>query len=207
MNNKILLTLILLPFFLSSQSSMDIRLDVPMIEQGDRNNCWEASLAMIISWRQNASTLPEDITSNSEFLNQWCPPNVGLDPDHTEIFHFYGLTVDKTLVAHSPKWFFEILQKNGPIWVAVDISEMDSPEVWPHAMVITGISGDGSPNNTWIYINNPWGKEEEFTFVEFEKRLGRLVANDGGFALDSSGTIASFNDTNRIEKPVYFVYP
>ncbi len=190
----------------SSQMTINVRLDVPIVQQNG-NNCWEASLAMILSWRQQASTVPEDITGDSEFWQQWCIEG-GLDPEHDQIFRHYHLTVDRAYQSYTPEDYARILQERGPIWVGTDVSSEGSTEAEPHAMVITGIAGDGTPNGTIVYMNNPWGRTEQLRFQRFEQfLLARLVRSEAGFTRDETGNTTGHDPNQRFDRPVYFVYP
>ncbi len=192
----ILIFLVYIPLILKTQNSIDTRLDVPLITQTTAN-CWEASLAMVVSWRQNASVVPEAILPNSAFLNQWCV--AGLDLDHEEIFRYYGLMIDRNFTSYSPSDYERILRERGPIWVVIDVSseidnvDLDSVDrdIAPHAIVITGISGDGSLDGTNIYFNNPWGTSGECSFEHFLKVYFEPLIRYSG----------------RLNKPTYFVYP
>ncbi len=75
-------------------------------------------------------------------------------------------------------------------------------------MVITGIAGDGTPNGTMVYLNNPWGRTEEIRFGPFEQLLlARLVRSEAGFTRDASGQTTGHDPNRRFDRPVYFVYP
>jgi len=193
----------------STQMAINVRLDVPIVQQQPgSHNCWEASLAMILAWRQRASVTPEDITGDSEFWNQWCNP--GLDLEDDRIFQHYRLTVDRTYQSYTPEDYARILQDRGPIWVGLDVSRATSTELRAHAVVITGIAGDGTAEGTMVYLNNPGrgGQSEALRFVRFEQHyLGRYIQASSGLTRDETGATTGFDPDQRREQPLVFVYP
>ena len=79
-----------------------------------------------------------------------------------------------------------MLWNYGPIWVASDEELMEDGRRYGHIRVITGIRGNGTPEGTILYINDPWdrnltrwrpsnrGSQYTETFVEFLSKLTHL---------------------------------
>ena len=59
----------------------------------------------------------------------------GLDPEPAHSYTVEG--------------FYGLLDRYGPLWVAAAVPG-------PHIRVVTGIEGDGTPDGTTLYINDPW---------------------------------------------------
>jgi len=124
--------------------------NVPLIPQPASMSCWVTAAAMVISWRDQSSTSPENIVRGQGKWENYFNANTGLPVSELgfgtarEFFAQLGLTPLPNQ-CYSVDGFEDHLAK-GPMWIA-------GPG---HAVVVTGISGDGTPENTYVYINDPW---------------------------------------------------
>jgi hypothetical protein len=124
---------------------MDVRLSVPLIPQQTGMSCWAAGCAMLVAWRGNMSVDPSQIAAAA---GAWAQYRDGLAPEDTSIFPIWGMQAEPAQ-SYTVEGFYRLLDTWGPLWVA-------SAEPGPHIRVVTGMSGDGTPDGTMLYINDPW---------------------------------------------------
>ena len=120
--------------------------DVELVPQPTGMSCWAASAAMVVGWRDRVSIDPATIAHGAgrdpEFQG-------GLNPDnHDEFGAAWGL-VPEGPVSYSVQGFADLLERNGPLWIGVAVPS-------GHAVVVTGVSGDGTPGGTVIRYHDPW---------------------------------------------------
>jgi N-acetyl-anhydromuramyl-L-alanine amidase AmpD len=126
--------------------------DVEVIGQPETYSCWATAASMVVGWRDRMSI---DIQA----LKKLFTGKSGVSSDQ-------GLyaTDDKKLadalelVAAPPQCytvegFRGLLENYGPLWVGIH-----TDDGWGHAVVVTGIFGDGSMDNTYVRIHDPWGR-------------------------------------------------
>ncbi len=124
---------------------MDVRLSVPLIPQQTGMSCWAAGCAMLVAWRSQLSVDPAEI---ARAAGAWAQYSGGLAPEDTSIFPIWGMQAEPAQ-SYTVEGFYRLLDTWGPLWVA-------SAEPGPHIRVVTGMSGDGTPDGTMLYINDPW---------------------------------------------------
>jgi hypothetical protein len=149
-------------------------------------SCWAAGAAMIVSWKDDITVSPSEIANATGYWNQY---KEGLNANDTEMLRFWGLKIEPPQ-NYSVEGFAELLNKYGPLWVA-------SAEPGPHIRVVTGMVGDGTVNETLLYINDPWEKGmEEFklpnlgsqyveTYFQFVQKQDELARGE----LDIPGAV------------------
>lgn len=140
-----------------------ISYDVPLIPQPTAVSCWAAALAMVIAHRDYVSHTAEDIAAKANMDTaigyRWNDISMAVSAwDAKEVGSACGLT----------DFWIDLLQTNGPLWIV----EIGNPT---HAVVITGMYGDGTLEGTTMLINNPWppnqGEIQEKRFSEFEREF------------------------------------
>jgi hypothetical protein len=130
-----------------SKSYFEVMYNVPLIPQQTRMSCWAAGAAMLVSWRDQVSINFPDIVKANGYWHQYFN---GLRADDRGIFPIFDM-VDQPAQTYTVLDFKRLLEIYGPLWVATS-------ENSPHIRVITGIRGDGTPDGTILYINDPWEK-------------------------------------------------
>ena len=89
--------------------------DVPLIPQSTSMSCWAASMAMVMSWYNQASFDPERIAQNPGGPSYMPSFRNGLDPNDRYILERNGFTLD-----YPQCYTFEavkaMLRSFGPIW-------------------------------------------------------------------------------------------
>jgi len=128
-----------------SCAPINIQYDVPLVPQMTGMSCWAAGAAMLVGWRDKVSIDPSEIANA---IGYWKQYQNGLAPSDTSMFNYWGL-VPEAPQSYTVEGFANLLQRYGPLWVA-------SAEPGPHIRVVTGIIGDGTPDGTTLFINDPW---------------------------------------------------
>jgi Papain-like cysteine protease AvrRpt2 len=128
-----------------SCSPINIQYDVPLVPQMTNMSCWAAGAAMLVGWKDKVSIDPSEIANA---IGYWKQYQNGLAPSDTSMFNYWGL-IPEPPQSYTVEGFANLLQRYGPLWVA-------SAEPGPHIRVVTGMTGDGTPDGTTLFINDPW---------------------------------------------------
>lgn len=138
-----------------SEDSFDIHFDVPLIPQQtissgeESTSCWAASAAMIVAWRYNMSVDPTEIANLS---GQWAAYAEGITPrDIPSLAQAWGLEMSEPR-CFSIEDLRALIESKGPLWVAMAVPG-------GHVVVIAGIYGDGTPDGTFVRVNDPWERD------------------------------------------------
>ncbi|MGB0065366.1 MAG: papain-like cysteine protease family protein [Terracidiphilus sp.] len=131
-------------------SSFDVNWpDVELINQPTGMSCWAASAAMVVGWRDKVSLDPAAIASGA---GQWAAFTNGLNPaDIPTLATAWGLAQEPGQ-CYNANGLLQLLQTYGPLWVGAEVPGL-------HAIVVTGIYGDGTPDGTYVRINDPWDRD------------------------------------------------
>ena len=140
-----------------------VKLSVQLVPQPTDRSCWAASMAMIVGNRDNISIEAESIASAAEMTTT---DSYGWEGIQTAVDH-WNLR-EQGPACLTPSAWAAMLRTSGPIWIV----ETGNPY---HAVVVIGIDGDGTPEGSTVYINNPWppnsGVQEAKAFVDFENEF------------------------------------
>jgi len=138
---------------------IDVKHLVTPLAQPSPMSCWAAATTMLVNWKSGMSTPIRDVVASAGanfppiYDASFAVPPVGIDPD--EELQFYsalGLIVVQGQSPTIESWR-KILKDNGPLSVTVRSATMGIP----HAVVVTGLEGDGTPDGTLITYNDPDG--------------------------------------------------
>ncbi|MBE0677441.1 MAG: hypothetical protein IH592_01625, partial [Bacteroidales bacterium] len=184
----IILLLIISGFSLRAQTPVDIYYHVPFIPQPTNVSCWSSSIAMILWWRENEEAqmclmdalTPEEVERTLPFFEHYF--GSGLSPYDTSPLEFYDLVPVQPM--SFPVDMLADFLRHGPVWVAYN--GCGNPVVnCPHAVVIVGMHGDGTPENTVLIIHDPDAgtgvypnlgvRDREMEFNEFVQRLNEYA--------------------------------
>jgi hypothetical protein len=123
--------------------------DVPLINQLTNMSCWAASAAMVVGWRDRMDIDPSAIASGT---GNWAAYANGLNPaDFSTLARAWTLSSEPPQ-SYSIDGLREVVQSKGPLWVAAAVPGF-------HAIVVTGLYSDGSVDNTFVRINDPWDRD------------------------------------------------
>ena len=150
-----------------SRREFDVWNEVPLVPQTTGMSCWAAAASMIVGWRDRIPVDPVEVASGA---GRWEAYRDGLEPnDVATLARTWGLTVEPVheLTSESLR---RTLQEYGPLWVGEA-----SPAL--HSIVVTGIRGDGTPDGTYVRINDPWpvGRGERYV-LRFRDFAAHILA-------------------------------
>jgi Papain-like cysteine protease AvrRpt2 len=166
----------------SSHVNYKVEPVVPFIRQPDLLTCWAAAAAMMYAWRHGEMASIEELLErlsvrwSEMFIAKQAIPNSAL-PD---------LMADLGLIAEPPARYvprgIDRLLRTGPLWVVTD--EDMTTNGMTHAEILTGIVGDGTPDNTKVLSNDPSQDEpRERSFSELQARLQATDVVKTGFGI------------------------
>jgi V8-like Glu-specific endopeptidase len=128
---------------------------VTLIPQPDKNACWAASMAMLKSFRSDASFDPEGFVREA---GGTLAGSYGWEQLEQVRAHYRFEAIDRPSNAslyHTPAQWAQWLRDFGPLWVVIVGA--------PHAVVVSGIRGDlAHPASTEVYVLNPWDTTTAF---------------------------------------------
>lgn len=164
------------------QESFDVWNEVPLVPQLTGMSCWAAAAAMIVGWRDSVPVEPEEVARGS---GTWASYRDGLDPaDVPSLAAAWGLHLE-TPREITLEGLRRMLEEQGPLWAGEA-----SPGL--HSVVLTGIYGDGTPDGTFVRINDPWpegrGARYRRSFRDLMRNFTAAAGMDGiGFQLLHAG--------------------
>ena len=162
---------------IAAPSGIDIMYEVQLVPQQTGMSCWAAGAAMLVGWRDRVSIDPIDIAARLGYGAQYEVD--GLSGSDTEMFRAWGL-VPEPPQSFSVASFKQMLEDFGPLWVASAVPSA-------HIRVVTGMIGDGTPDGTTVYINDPWqagmtsfalpneGATDVMTYTDFQAQQEKLA--------------------------------
>jgi N-acetyl-anhydromuramyl-L-alanine amidase AmpD len=122
--------------------------DVELVPQMTGMSCWAAAAAMVVGWRDRISIDPSEIARGA---GQWQAYADGLNPANVpSLARAWRLKMEPPQ-SYSIDGFRQMLETKGPLWVGAVVPGL-------HAIVATGVYGDGTPDGTYVRINDPWGR-------------------------------------------------
>lgn len=137
-----------------------IEYEVFLIPQPNKTSCWAASMAMLVGYERQVSITPQAIvdeasgnTGSAYSLNQsygW--DRLEMVRSHFQLDDIHGLALHQS---PTPQQWASWLRQYGPLYVTVD----GAPT---HAIIVYGVSGDGTPSGTRVKIHNPWDTTATF---------------------------------------------
>lgn len=129
--------------------------DVPLVPQPDKLSCWAGAMAMLISFRRQASFPVEELAQS---VGRSLRTSYGWDMLES-VREFYGfrdipIPANMSYVPPPEDWY-AWLRQYGPLWVTVR-------GVPSHAVIVAGIHGDLTPAGTTMHIRDPWDTTRRF---------------------------------------------
>jgi len=174
-----------------ANQSVDLSFPVQLLPQPDKVSCWAGSMAMLVSYKRNASVTPESLASE---VSRSLRTSYSWDMLKAVRQHFafkeVSLPSNLSFVPLPSDWY-QWLDQFGPLWVTVQ----GNPS---HAVVVAGIAGDLTPAGTFIRVLNPWdittnfdadaidfhpankGHEESYRFDRFAGMFGNMGLSNYG---------------------------
>jgi GH24 family phage-related lysozyme (muramidase) len=144
---------------------------LPVIAQPTPMTCWAAVITMMWSWKNNRSMAIRDALSEigPAYVSRF-DSGQGLDGTTARtLYNDAHLEVIEGLNPTIEGWESS-LKKYGPLYV--DVGNIGSTNT--HAIIVTGMSGDGTPAGTRItYVNPAGGQTETKVFSDFLQKYER----------------------------------
>lgn len=148
---------------------------LPVIPQPTPNTCWAAVFTMMYSWKSNSSIPIGDALAavGANYVAMF-NRDIGLDSNSAQsLYNAAGL---EPLYSFNPTidGWVALLKKYGPLYVDVGYNVAN---VGTHAIIVTGISGDGSPDGSSItYVDPIGGTTNTLKFRDFLAKYGAQSA-------------------------------
>lgn len=143
--------------------------EVMLVPQSTNMSCWAASIAMVLSWSNQASFDPQSIAANpggTSYMPQFANNGPGLNPNDRYILEQNGFTLEAPQ-CYTLEAVQGLLAQHGPLWFA-------SLSPAPHIRVITGSTG------TQMHVNDPAPVNQGAKYKRsFTKLFGQMEALGG----------------------------
>lgn len=152
---------------------------VPVLLQPTGNTCWATVATMLFSWRDNKSyTIPQVMDIIGPYYRNLFDNDSRLaDTDEADFLSASGLTGEPP-ANYTVDNYLAFLQGYGPLWIELN---NDPNNIFAHhAVVMTGMFGDGTPDDTEIVLNDPsTGVDLAETFTQFVQNFENLAGISG----------------------------
>lgn len=164
--------------------AFDVWNQVPLVAQTTGMSCWAAAAAMLVGWRERLVVDPDDVARGA---GRWREFRNGLHPvDVAALADRWRLAMEQGDDVWEVARFRDLLEAHGPLWVGEA-----SPGL--HAIVVTGLYGDGTPEGTRVRVNDPWpvgvGERYTISFRELRENFDEAsrLTGDRAHILHSGG--------------------
>jgi N-acetyl-anhydromuramyl-L-alanine amidase AmpD/uncharacterized protein YycO len=146
--------------------------DAQLVPQLTGMSCWAAAASMVVGWRDYISINPDEIARGA---GRWAEYTGGLNPSNRrDLATAWGLVMEGPQ-CYTVEGFYRLLVNNGPLWVGVAVPS-------GHAVVVTGMYGDGTPGGTYVRVNDPWppgqGAQTTETYEQFQQEYENRMTVD-----------------------------
>ncbi len=149
---------------------------VPIIAQPSSMSCWATVATMLKSWKDSVSYTIEAVVdeAGAEYRTIY-DNNTGLPPDKVDDFATAMGFKTEPPMSYTVSGFRALIEDFGPI-IVVDDEDL-SPKWALHARVARGIYGDGTPDGTFIRVNDPaGGRRYTESYTAFMKKYEEVAA-------------------------------
>lgn len=126
--------------------------DVEVLGQPENYSCWATAAAMVVGWRDRVSLDIQALKKLFTGKSGVCSDSGLYAHDDQKLADALGL-VSEPPQSYNVEGFRRVLENYGPLWVGIH-----TEDGWGHAVVVTGLYGDGTPDNTYVRIHDPWGR-------------------------------------------------
>ncbi|MEV0387471.1 papain-like cysteine protease family protein [Nonomuraea sp. NPDC050643] len=152
---------------------MDFAVTPPVAprKQSKPLNCWAAVGAMMLGWRDRVSITEEAAAERA--APEWLAKQragTGLESGEVSAYTAALGLRHENPQSYLPRGIFMLLEAHGPLWVIGDVGfENDRLS---HAMIVTGIRGDGTAEGTRVTLVDPaLGAAREDTYANFARAM------------------------------------
>ncbi len=177
--------------------------DVPLLEQPSENTCWATTAAMMLSWHDNVCyTIQAAMDHAGNMYRQQFDGDQGLAGSQKPAFLSTLGMRSEPPQDYAAEGLASLLRAYGPLWVTTD--EAPDQNFAIHARVLTGISGDGTPDGTLLQINDPAdGMPHTETLNVFQQKFDKVAIDDLGTSGNFRVQVVhfSFRGRRRVAAP------
>lgn len=147
--------------------SFDVNHEVQLVPQLTGMSCWAAAASMVVGWRDRVSIDPSEVARGA---GHWAAYRAGLMPaDIPSLASAWRLQMAAPMT-YTIQGFREMLQNHGPLWVG-------AARPSPHVVCVHGMYGDGSMENTYVRIADPWPVDRGARYDERYTNLVRTISD------------------------------
>ena len=149
---------------------------VPIIAQPSSMSCWATVATMLKSWKDAVSYSIQDVVdaAGAEYRTMF-DDDTGLPPAKVDDFATaMGFKIEPPM-SYTISGFRALIEDFGPVIV---VGDEDLTPTWAlHARVARGIYGDGTPEGTFIRVNDPaGGRQYTESYTAFMKKYEEAAA-------------------------------
>jgi hypothetical protein len=156
-----------------AHAQIKVKYDVIPIAQPSEMSCWAAAATMIYNWKSGINQTIAQVVAvagprfTAIYDASFAQPPQGISPaDEAAFYQAIGLLVIQGQNPTIQSWG-DMLQQHGPLSVTVDAKPSQG---FIHALVVTGLDGDGTADNTIVtYIDPDGGQKKDVFFSDFLK--------------------------------------
>jgi len=148
---------------------------VPLIAQPSGMTCWATVAAMMMGWKDKVSYTIETAMdkAGAEYRTMF-DNNQGLPASKHEAFAAACGMTGEPPMCYTVSGLKSLLENHGPL---IAISDEQPGDNWAiHARVLRGIYGDGTPDKTFLRINDPsGGRQYTESFTAFAQKFEEVA--------------------------------
>jgi peptidoglycan hydrolase-like protein with peptidoglycan-binding domain len=152
---------------------------VPIVAQPSGMTCWATVATMMLCWhnRPTVYTIQQAMDLAGAQYRARFDSNQGLSgAEKGQFLSAIGMRAEQQ-ASYTPTALREMLLAYGPLWVTTDEDPSEGFAV--HARIVTGIFSDGTPQGTFLRINDPAGGQQyNEVFTTFVRKYEDVAIGD-----------------------------
>jgi hypothetical protein len=149
---------------------------ISALAQPDEMSCWATVATMMLGWKTQSTTDMASVVAEAgpEYVTAFKNKTGLKREEKLKFVQQLGMKPDEgNFASHNYDYFLDELKTFGPLWMTVDSSDK---ELAPHAKILYGMRGDGTPTGTLMRVIDPnGGKRYEITFEQFTNEYESLA--------------------------------
>ena len=155
--------------FTSSVHGAPIQFEVPGTVQPLQqvgNTCWATTAAILLSWKKNASLPVATVAAQAgpDYAALYAAGDGLPTKRKAEFLQKLGFSYLPPM-CYQPEGLLALLKEKGALWITVD----SGAAAFTHAVIVTGMAGDGTAANTRVhYVDPAFGTTRAMAFNAFE---------------------------------------
>jgi hypothetical protein len=122
--------------------------DVPLLPQAPGLSCHAAACASLVAWRDEVASDSAAVAAGTGYWERFAGGRTATYPDVLEVFGLANASIGRPPTAAALR---DLLDTSGPLFVA-------AAPPGEHAVIVAGITGDGTANGTIVDVVDPWAK-------------------------------------------------